>query len=338
MAIDRDRASDLGLSVRAIAETLRILLGGEDLSTFKLDGETYDVMAQLGRGERNDPRDLLELFVRNPRGELISLSGVVKVRETVAPREINHYDRARNVRFTVLAGAHAQGDAIEQVSEIARSLLPPEGGYAVRVAGESEDFIESGNALTFAYVLAIVIVYLVLAAQFESFVHPFTILVAVALSFTGALLDSPGVDRLHSWRRRTWSARSTSTRKIGLVMLIGLVTKNSILIVEFANQLRERGRTLADATLEASRVRFRPILMTARRDDGRHPADRARPGRRRRLARAARHRRARRHVLLDRADLLRRARHLLRDRARARAARRTRTAPHAAAVPVAGGR
>src|SRR5262249_18637003 len=108
VAIDRDRASDLGLSVRGIAETLRILVGGQDISTFKLGGETYDVMAQLGRGERNDPRDLLELFVRNPRGDLISLSGVVKLRETVAPREINHYDRSRNVRFTVIPGLHAQ--------------------------------------------------------------------------------------------------------------------------------------------------------------------------------------------------------------------------------------
>jgi multidrug efflux pump len=263
VAIDRERASDLGLSVRGIAETLRILLGGEDLSTFKLGGETYDVMAQLGRGERNDPRDLLELFVRNPNDDLISLSSVVKIRETVAPREINHYDRVRNVRFTVLPEEHAQGDAIEQVTEIARSLLPPEGGYSVRVAGESEDFIESGNALTFAYFLAIVIVYLVLAAQFESFVHPFTILVAVALSFTGALVTLAFVDRLHDWGVVHVVGTLNLYSKIGLVMLIGLVTKNSILIVEFANQLREQGRDLMDATMEASRVRFRPILMTA---------------------------------------------------------------------------
>jgi multidrug efflux pump len=263
VVIDRERASDLGLSVRGIADTLRVLLGGDDLSTFKLGGETYDVMAQLGRGERNDPRDLLELFVRNPNNDLISLSSVVKVRETVAPREINHYDRVRNVRFTVMPGLHAQGEAIEQVTEIAQSLLPAEGDYSVRVAGESEDFIESGNALTFAYILAIVIVYLVLAAQFESFVHPLTILVAVALSFTGALVALLFVDRLHKLGMVDVVGTLNLYSKIGLVMLIGLVTKNSILIVEFANQLREQGRALEEATLEAARVRFRPILMTA---------------------------------------------------------------------------
>jgi multidrug efflux pump len=263
VAIDRERASDLGLSVRSIAETLRVLLGGQDLSTFKLGGKTYDVMAQLGRGERNDPRDLLELFVRNPRGELISLSSVVDVRETVAPREINHYDRERNVRFTVIPGEHAQGEAIHEVAGIAQSLLPPDGSYDVRIAGESESFVESGNSLAFAYGLAILIVYLVLAAQFESFVHPVTILVAVALSFTGALLTLGVVSVLHEYRLVQVVGTLNLYSKIGLVMLVGLVTKNSILIVEFANQLRERGLDLAAATAEAARVRFRPILMTA---------------------------------------------------------------------------
>jgi multidrug efflux pump len=263
VAIDRERASDLGLSVRAIAETLRVLLGGQDLSTFKLAGETYDVMAQLGRGERNDPRDLLELFVRNSQGQLISLSSVVDVRETAAPREINHYDRERSVRYTVIPGSHSQGTAIHEVAGIAQSLLPAEGGYDVRIAGESESFIESGHALTFAYALAILIVYLVLAAQFESFIHPVTILVAVALSFTGALLTLGLVHLLHSYGIVHVVGTLNLYSKIGLVMLVGLVTKNSILIVEFANQLRERGKDLVSATLEASRVRFRPILMTA---------------------------------------------------------------------------
>jgi len=263
VSIDRERASDLGLSVRDIATTLKILLGGEKLSTFNLDGKTYEVLAQLGRGERNDPRDLLELFGRNSEGQLISLSGVVSLHETVAPREINHYDRMRSVRFTVIPDEHAQGQAIREVSRIAESLLPPEGGYQVRVAGESESFIESGNALAFAYALAILIVYLVLAAQFESFVHPVTILVAVALSFTGALVTLGAVALLHRWGVVDVAGTLNLYSKIGLVMLVGLVTKNSILIVEFANQLRERGEDLVSATLEAARVRFRPILMTA---------------------------------------------------------------------------
>jgi multidrug efflux pump len=250
--IDRDRASDVGVSVRDIARTLQVMLGGLDLSTFKLDGETYDVMAQVGRGERNDPRDMLELSVRGQDDQLFSLSGLVKIRETIAPRSVSHFDRNRSARFTTTPNDVAQGDAIQAVTRIANELLPGEGGYGVRLSGESEQFVESGNALAFAYALAILIVYLVLAAQFESFVHPITILVAVALSFTGALI----------------ALQATGTTlniysKIGLVMLVGLVTKNSILIVEFANQLRERGSELVDATLEASRTRFRPILMTA---------------------------------------------------------------------------
>jgi multidrug efflux pump len=252
VSIDRDRANDLGLSVREISRTLQVLLGGEDLATFKLGGETYDVVAQLGRGERNDPRDLLELSVRGASGDLISLSGVVRVKETIAPREISHYDRQRNVRFTVKADDVSQGEAIETAVAFANELIPKDGGYQVRVAGESEAFYESGNALAFAYGLALLIVYLVLAAQFESFVHPITILVAVALSFTGALAA-------------LWLTDTTLNiySKIGLVMLVGLVTKNGILIVEFANQLRERGTPLFDAAAESAQTRFRPILMTA---------------------------------------------------------------------------
>ncbi len=252
VAIDRDRASDLGVSVRDIASTLQVMLGGQDLSTFKLEGETYDVMAQVGRGERNDPRDLLELFVRAGNGDLISLSALVDIRETIAPRAINHYDRQRSLRFTVQPNEVSQGEGIEAAAALARELTRDDSGFRVRIAGESESFVESGNALAFAYGLAILIVYLVLAAQFESFVHPVTILVAVALSFTGALLA-------------LLATQSTLNiySKIGLVMLVGLVTKNSILIVEFANQLRERGLALEQATLDAARTRFRPILMTA---------------------------------------------------------------------------
>ncbi|MGH0029082.1 MAG: efflux RND transporter permease subunit [Myxococcota bacterium] len=250
--IQRERANDVGVSVRDIARTLQVMLGGADISTFKLGGETYDVMAQVGRGERDDPRDMLELSVRGQDDQLFSLSALVSVEETIAPRAISHYDRQRNVRFTVEPKDISQGAAIEEVAALAEDLLPEAGGYAVRVAGESEQFIESGNALIFAYALAILIVYLVLAAQFESFIHPITILVAVALSFTGALVALKVTDT-------TLNIYS----KIGLVMLVGLVTKNSILIVEFSNQLREQGRELVPAAIEAARTRFRPILMTS---------------------------------------------------------------------------
>ena len=251
--IDRERASDLGVSVRQIASTLQILFGGRDLSTFKLEGETYDVIVQLDRAERASPRDLLGSYVRSDRGRLIPLASLVTFEESVAPRGLPHFDRLRSATITAgLAAGAPLGPALDELLAIAEDVLPDGRGYRVTFSGESENYFESGNALLFAYVLAVVIIYLVLAAQFESFVHPLTILVAVALSFTGALvtlLATGGTLNLFS--------------EIGLVMLVGLVTKNSILIVEFANQLRERGMGLVEATYEASRTRFRPILMTA---------------------------------------------------------------------------
>jgi multidrug efflux pump len=250
--IDRNRASDLGASVRDVASTLQILLGGLDLSTFKLFGETYDVVVQLERSDRDDPRDLLELVVRGNDGRLIPLSSMVVLRETIAPREIPHFNRRRSVTISAdLDGTLTQGAAIERAAAIARDVLPDQ-GHPIRFTGEAEKFLESGQALLFAYVLAVLVVFLVLAAQFESFVHPFTILGAVAFAFTGALVSL----KLTGTTLNLFS-------KIGLVMLVGLVTKNSILIVEFANQLRERGEGVVEAVRRASLLRFRPILMTA---------------------------------------------------------------------------
>jgi multidrug efflux pump len=234
VAIDRERASDLGVSARDIASTLQILLGGLDVSSFKLEGETYDVIAQLPRLERSNPRDLVDLYVHGRDGRLVSLSQVVKARQTIAARALPHYDRLRTVTVSARPDSLALGDALEHAHDVAQAVLPAGGPYRFGFSGESERF------------------YLVLAAQFESFVDPLTILVAVALSFTGALVALLATgDTLNLFS------------KIGLVMLVGLITKNSILIVEFANQLRERGQALVPATLEAARTRFRPILMTA---------------------------------------------------------------------------
>jgi len=251
--IDRDRASDLGVSAEEIATALRVLLGGADLSTFKLGGETYDVVAQLERSARAAPRDLLRVHVRGAGGQLTPLSSFVSVRETPAPRALPHFDRLRSATLTAsLLPGTPLGESLEQVRAIAEEILPLERGYRITFSGESEDFYESGNALAFAYGLAVLIIFLVLAAQFESFLHPLIILIAVALSFTGALLSLLAVgDTLNLFSQ------------IGLVMLVGLVTKNSILIVEFANQLRARGNDLIAATREAAVTRFRPILMTA---------------------------------------------------------------------------
>jgi multidrug efflux pump len=262
VALDRDRANDLNLSIRDVASTLQILLGGLDLSTFKLGGETYNVMVQLDRRERNDPRDILELYARGNQRELIPLAAVVDVRETIAPREIPHYDRQRSVEVTAdLQDGFTQGEGLQVVQRIADEVLPE--GLPVRFTGEAEKFLESGNALAFAYGLAILVVFLVLAAQFESFIDPLVILVAVAFSFSGALVALKTVVELGDMDWVELSGTLNLFSKIGLVMLVGLVTKNSILIVEFANQLRERGRDAREAVLEAARTRFRPILMTA---------------------------------------------------------------------------
>ncbi len=263
IVIDRERAGDLGVSVRDVASTLQILLGGLDLSTFKLGGETYDVIVQVEESDRDDPRDMLEFTVRGNNNELISLSPVIRQRETIAPREIPHYNRHRAVTVSSnLDDSFTQGEAIRVAERIAREVLPAE-GYRIRWTGEAEKFLQSGNALIMAYALAVLVVYLVLAAQFESFIDPLIILMAVAYSFTGALVALGATRVLEDRGLIEISGTLNLFSKIGMVMLVGLVTKNSILIVEFANQLRNRGLDLLDAVEQAARTRFRPILMTS---------------------------------------------------------------------------
>jgi multidrug efflux pump len=184
------------------------------------------------------------------------MASLIQTRETIAPREIPHDERHRSALIsTSLETGAAQAEAMATAWKIGQEVLPE--GYRMAFKGDAEKFLESGNALSFAYVLAVVVVFLVLAAQFESFVHPLTILVAVAFSFTGAIVALLLSD--------LWIQQTTLNlfSKIGLVMLIGLVTKNSILIVEFANQLRDRGLDVSEAVRQAAAARFRPILMTA---------------------------------------------------------------------------
>jgi len=263
--VDREQASDLGVSVRDVASTLQVLLGGLKLSTFKLHGETYEVIAQVDRAERANPTDLYGLYVRSDSGIMVPLASVVSVEETVTSAGLPHYDRKRAATITghLLEGVPL-GATLERISAIGREVLPADSGYRMGFSGQSERFYETGSALGFAYLLAIVMVYLVLAAQFESFVHPATILVAVALSFTGALLTL----KLTTWANFWFGVQLPQHTlnlfsQIGLVMLVGLVTKNSILIVEFANQLRARGADPYEAVSQAARTRFRPVLMTA---------------------------------------------------------------------------
>jgi multidrug efflux pump len=251
--IDRDRATDLGVSVRDAATTLQILLGGLDATTFKRDGETYDVIVQLDQPARAAPRSLLGLYAHGTNNQLVPLVSFIDLHESTAPRALPHFDRQRSATVTGSVGeGFALGDVLEEVAALTERVLPKGFGYNYTFSGESEDFFESSSSIVFAYALALLIIFLVLAAQFESFLHPITILIAVALSFTGALLALIATGH-------TLNLFS----QIGLVMLVGLVTKNSILIVEFANQLRDRGESVSDAVLEAARTRLRPILMTA---------------------------------------------------------------------------
>ena len=248
--VDRDKAADLGVSVEVIGRTLETMLGGRQVTRYKKDAEQYDVIVQVEAGSRVDPRDIDDLFVRGKSGEMIPLANLVRVRETVSPRELNHFAQRRAVTISAnLAPGYAMGEALEFLDAAAARILPP--GYAVDYNGQSREFRTSSASLALTFVLALAFIYLVLAAQFESFRDPFIIMLTVPLSMTGALAAlyfTGGTLNVYS--------------QIGLVTLVGLITKHGILIVEFANQLRDKGGALREAVIEASVLRLRPILMT----------------------------------------------------------------------------
>jgi multidrug efflux pump len=248
--IDRERAAGLGVSVADIGATLETFLGGRVVTNFKRGAKQYDVIAQLKPSERSTPQTIEDLYIRS-QGGLVQLANVVQLKETVAPKELNHFNRVRSATITAsLAPGVSLGKALDDFDRVLENDLPA--GIKRELSGQSREFRESSTALYFVFLLAVVFIYLVLAAQFESFVHPFTILLSVPLALVGALIS------LFVFRESL-----NIYSQIGLVMLIGLVTKNSILIVEFANQLRERGAALLDAVAQASRTRLRPILMTS---------------------------------------------------------------------------
>jgi len=248
---DRDRAEDLGVSVDDIAGTLQTLLGGSRVSTFTLDSKQYYVLVQLRADARMTPRDITGLYIRGRGGELVNLGAVVSVREGIGPRQLNHFDRVRAATLTAsVAPGFALGEAIDSLTALAHDILPK--GSSIALAGESRELAESGTALYFAFILALTVVFMVLASQFESLLHPFTVLLAVPLAVTGALVTV----KLAGSTLNLYS-------QIGMILLIGLVTKNSILLVEYTNQLKERGMDAVSAVLEAGRIRLRPILMTS---------------------------------------------------------------------------
>ncbi len=248
--IDRERAASLGVSVTDIGTTLETLLGGRVTSQFKRGTKQYDVIAQLRPADRSTPEAIEGIYVR-ANGGLTRLANVVRIRETVAPKELNHYNRVRSATITanIVPGVDL-GTALADLDRIAETDLPA--GIKRELAGQSLEFRESSTSLYFFFLIAVLFIFLVLAAQFESFVHPFTILLSVPLAVVGALISLFVL-------RQSLNIYS----QIGLIMLIGLVTKNSILIVEYANQLRDKGLAVGEAALEAARIRLRPILMTS---------------------------------------------------------------------------
>jgi multidrug efflux pump len=248
--VERDRAVDAGVQVETVGRTMETMLGGRQVTRFKQNGEQYDVLVQMAPGDRANPNDISNIFVRGRNDAMVPLSGLVSVREGVAPRELNHFGQRRAATITaLLAPDYALGDALQDVTEAARRVLPA--GYALDYNGISREFRISTGGIYFTFLLALAFIYLVLSAQFESFRDPFIIMLTVPLSMAGALLAlklSGGTLNVYS--------------QIGLVTLVGLITKHGILIVEFSNQMQEKGFAVREAVVEAAVLRLRPILMT----------------------------------------------------------------------------
>ncbi len=251
LAIDRQRAAELGVSMRDVARTLQLAYGGVRFGYFLQRGRQYSVIGQVDRPDRNDPADLEKLRLRTAGGQMVPLTDLVRFDEAAGLGAIYRYDRFTSATVSAgLAPGHAIGDGIEALDEIAGRVLPP--GVRTSLAGQARDFADSSSSLLFAFALALVTIYLVLAAQFESFVDPLIILVTVPMSVAGALVSLA----LFGQSLNVFS-------QIGMIMLIGLVAKNGILIVEFANQRRAAGLGKLDAVVDAARARMRPILMTS---------------------------------------------------------------------------
>ena len=252
VSIDRNRAADLGVSLEGVGRTLETMMGSRVVTTYLEGGEEYRVILQARDSDRASTSDLDNIYVRSQTsGELIPLSNLVRVVETAGPTDFKRFDRLRAVTISAgLVPGYSMGDALEYFEKIVREELPPEA--SINWDGEAREFRKSGGALYVTFLLALTIVFLVLAAQFESFRHPAIIMMTVPLAVTGALIGlfvEGGSINVFS--------------QIGCIMLIGLAAKNGILIVEFANQLRDRGIEFVEAVIEASAIRLRPVLMTS---------------------------------------------------------------------------
>jgi multidrug efflux pump len=248
--LDRDKVANIGLEVDTVGRTLETMLGGRQVTRFKREGKQYDVIVQVADVDRRNPDDLATIYVRNQQGLMIPMNNIISVTERVAPKELNHFNKLRSATITAtLAPGYTLGDALSYLQDTAKRVLP--GSALVDYAGQSREFNESSTSLYITFLLALGFIYLVLSAQFESFVDPFVIMLTVPLSITGALIAlhlTGGTLNVYS--------------QIGLITLVGLITKHGILIVEFSNQLQEQGRGKVEAVIEAAGLRLRPILMT----------------------------------------------------------------------------
>lgn len=251
VSIDREKAESLGISIIDIAQTLQLSLSGQRFGYFIKNGKQYQVIGQFDQKDRSKPLDLTSMFVKNKNGELIQMDNVVKIEEQSNPPQLYHNNRYMSATVAAgLAPGKSISDGIEEMDRIKAKVLDQ--SFTTDLSGESRDFVESSSNTSFAFGLALLLIFLILAAQFESFVDPLIIILTVPMAVAGALFSL--------WLfNQTWNIFS----QIGTVMLIGLVTKNGILIVEFANQLREQGKPKLEAILEASEARLRPILMTS---------------------------------------------------------------------------
>jgi len=251
LEIDREKAQNLGVSIQDVAQTLQLGLSGRRFGYFLMNGKQYQIIGQIDRPERNDVSDLRSLYVKSNRDELIQLDNLVKITEQSTPPQLFRYNRyvAATVQAQAAKGV-TLGEALDEMDKIAKETL--DASFSTAYDGQSKEFKESSSSLVFAFALALILIYLILSAQFESFVDPLIILLTVPLAVAGALLS-------------LWDFSQTLNifSQIGIIVLIGLVTKNGILIVEFANQRKEMGRTKLEAAKEAAVARFRPILMTS---------------------------------------------------------------------------
>ena len=251
ISINRDKANLLGVSTRDIAQTLQYGLSGQRLGYFYLNGKQYEILAEINRQQRNKPGDLKSIYLRSGKGEMIQLDNLISLEENVAPPQLYHYNRFLSATISAgLAKGKTIGQGLDEMDKIAAEVLPDD--FRTALAGDSKEFRESSSSLMFAFLLAILLIYLILAAQFESFKDPMVIMLTVPLAIAGALVFMASTGQ-------TMNIFS----QIGIIMLIGLVAKNGILIVEFANQKQESGMGKMQAIEQASLQRMRPILMTS---------------------------------------------------------------------------